>query len=392
MARRFRASLIRTRPGFWLTLIALVALLGPAAYLSPYLGLAIAGFIARTVARREETVSGELSVKTRQVRWNGERLLDREQLATALLMPRRRRRPVVALAPRRGAPIRFEVDGVEDGRELIRALGLDPDHHVATFSLPTMNLRSRSVAFALSAALGFAGLIGMALMRSLLPGAATLAAAAAYSLFVLLTRTRVHIGADGISIESLGARRFIEHSAIESVTPRRGVFTGVELALGSGEVVRLPTTTQPDEDGGLAEGIADLIDAAREGHGQSDAAREAAMLARGGRSAEEWHRALRSMAAGAHATHRTAPLDPERAFRVLEDPSAEASARVGAAALIGAVADEKDRSRLRVAAAAVAAPKVRIAIERAADSASDEELIEALEAVHEAKRRTMDRG
>src|SRR5262249_62187220 len=64
---------------------------------------------------------------------------------------------------------------------------------------------------------------------------------------------------------------------------------------------------------------------------------------------------------------RSAAVPDEELWRVIEDPTAPMDARAGAAAAIGRDLDEAGRTRLRVAAAACAAPKLRVALSAVAD-------------------------
>jgi hypothetical protein len=379
---RFAASLFVTRKSFWPLAILLAALvLASIPTLSWLVGGFAAGALARLIARRERRVDGALDIVDDALRFNGERLCERAGIKTALLIRRRRRKPILRLERRSGRPLRFEIGGAQEGRALIRALGLDPRQTVTTFSLPAMNQRARAAAFAGAATVGLVVLVAMPLLGSLLPGVGVALAIAFYAAFVLLTRTTLHIGADGLRIQSLGRTRFVPHGEIERVVPCKGPHTGVDVILRSGDVVRLPTATHAEGDGGLASGITDLIDGARTGPSE-DVAREKAMLARRGRDAAEWLRTMRAMAMGANADHRTAPIVPARVWQVLEDPSAETSARVGAAALLATTASEAERTRLRVAAQAITAPQVRVAIDALVSGEDDDAVLEALDAVH----------
>jgi hypothetical protein len=63
---------------------------------------------------------------------------------------------------------------------------------------------------------------------------------------------------------------------------------------------------------------------------------------------------------------RTAPIPRERLFRVVEDASLDPTSRAAAAVALGLELDDEGRARLRAAAEAMAAPKLRFAIEKAA--------------------------
>src|SRR5258708_1765394 len=114
--------------------------------------------------------------------------------------------------------------------------------------------------------------------------------------------------------------------------------------------------------------IVERVREAMETFQRGDATADASLLRRGARDVEGWVRQLRSIGAGANAALRTAPIEPDRLWRVVEDPSAEASARAGAAVALGGELDARGKRRLRAAAKATASPKVRIAIQAAAEA------------------------
>jgi hypothetical protein len=402
-------TLFATRRGFWPSVVGLSALmvacipwtLQGAGMNGLMVAACCAGGLARVFARREVEIDGTLEVTKHAVFCNGERLCEIGEIEAALLTPRGRPRQagwmrrggvlrgrqkqVVVLMRRGRAPVRIGVDDTRQGRAVIRAIGLDPRETIETFSLPTMYRRARAGAFAAAAAIGLCGVVAIPLLGSALPAVAIALAVLAYLAFVVLARTKLLVGGDGVRVECLGRTRFIGHDEVESVAAHRGGWAGVEVTLRSGEVVRIPTATHVEGDGRLAAGIVDLLETAR-GGSSADAATEES-LSRGGRAAAEWLRTMRSLALGANADHRTAPIDPGRVWQVLRDPAAEASARVGAAALLATVATEEERGHLRVAAKAIAAPRVRVAIEALAGGEEEAAVLEALEAIEGERKR-----
>jgi hypothetical protein len=105
----------------------------------------------------------------------------------------------------------------------------------------------------------------------------------------------------------------------------------------------------------------------------------AALVGCGARTYDAWIEALRELSRDGH--YRAAALPPEELWRVLEDPAAETSARAGAAMALRESLDAEGRARLRVAGAASASPRVRVALDAIASSdADDAELRAALEA------------
>lgn len=161
----------------------------------------------------------------------------------------------------------------------------------------------------------------------------------------------------------------------------------MRLRLRTGEVVDLAVGREP-RDRAQADVIAERISEGIEASRQRDRASDGAVLRRADRTVREWVRALRAMGAGARDDHRTAPVVAERLWRVVEDPSADAESRVSAAVVLGARREPGTEERLRSAARATAALRVRVAIDAAAggDEAALEEAIGATEAEADAAR------
>ncbi len=92
-------------------------------------------------------------------------------------------------------------------------------------------------------------------------------------------------------------------------------------------------------------------------------------------------RSLRCVGAGATGGHRNPALDEGRWLAPIEAPGATPDSRASAAIVLSVV-DGAHRSRILGAAKQVASPRLRIALERAADPDVDEAaLVEALSAV-----------
>jgi hypothetical protein len=104
----------------------------------------------------------------------------------------------------------------------------------------------------------------------------------------------------------------------------------------------------------------------------------AALLARGERSTSEWLAAVRKQASPSEGS-RNLHLAEDRLWAVLEDPSADPTARVAAAVALrtqsgGRRAPELDQ-RVRVAASSTAFPQIRIALEEVVDAPDDEQVV-----------------
>ncbi|HZU83716.1 MAG TPA: hypothetical protein VE987_12400, partial [Polyangiaceae bacterium] len=81
----------------------------------------------------------------------------------------------------------------------------------------------------------------------------------------------------------------------------------------------------------------------------------------------------------------SAALPSERLWRVVEDSSADRTARAGAALALTRSLDDTGRERLRVAAESCAEPRLRVALSTfatpAGARASDEELAATIDAI-----------
>jgi hypothetical protein len=99
---------------------------------------------------------------------------------------------------------------------------------------------------------------------------------------------------------------------------------------------------------------------------------EPGAFARGGRSLDDWRRALAAMFEGGY---RESPRSADEAARVLSSAASPPEARIGAAMALR-VAGETER--VRVAAEATADDRVRIALEAVADEESDATIEKAL--------------
>jgi hypothetical protein len=210
--------------------------------------------------------------------------------------------------------------------------------------------------------------------------------------------TRLDVGTDGVGMRWLGRSRFIGYDAIRAVTrferrTGRSTLAGLTLALRSGEEVSVPVNSagwaDPHEIAAIDERIREAMDVFRTG----GVAADAALLRRGDRALTDWIVALRSLGAGANADMRTAPVARERLFRILEDPSIAPVDRAAAAIALGGDLDADGRARLGAVAGSIAAPKLRILLEKASSAPDPAELeatlaeLAELDPSHPARRR-----
>ena len=105
------------------------------------------------------------------------------------------------------------------------------------------------------------------------------------------------------------------------------------------------------------------------------------LIARGERTTSEWVSALRRLGSGATAAYRGLPVDLVELSRVLAEPLARPTARAAAAVALAAAGDKAATRKLRIAASEMGDTRLRIALEKVADEAKDEAVVEALEAL-----------
>lgn len=186
---------------------------------------------------------------------------------------------------------------------------------------------------------------------------------------------RIVVGADGVLVTYAGYFRYGELTSVK----RDGNVVVLERAHGDALRFLAGSSTAA-----LHERLAEALEAFRRGEQPADAA---SLVAQRGRPVGEWRRALAALLT--EKDYRTAAVTPEQLWRVAEDPTAEASARAGAAAALRPTLDEAGKARLRAAASAAVAPGVRVVLEAAAGEQEEalEEAFAELEREHAAKAR-----
>ncbi len=281
------------------------------------------------------------------------------------------------------SPLDVVVWNEEEGRQLLRALGLDASQTATDleggsgFAVLPWPARFSIVAGSM---LGFFALD--ALFRSFGASLLFVLALFVFARFVVGKKSRIRVGVDGIHYRWLWQSRFVPFAQVRSMKLVPGARTQTaEVELAGGSSLRLPLGAGREQDEGFVyQRLLQGLEAFRARGGSA----ELELLARRGRPHEEWLRALRGLGAGATGP-RDNHVDRERLWGVLDDPSAPPVARAGAAASLGASTEPGARERIRLVAAAVAEPRLRIAMETAAKhESSDEELAEALAEVEAA--------
>jgi hypothetical protein len=324
----------------------------------------------------------------------GDRFVPRSEIRAGLIVPRMA--PGVLLRRRLRAAIELQAASTEEARSLLRALGLDVSQTVARFSTLSRVMSKRRYGMTLGVSIGAFVLIATRMMgpHPLSPiGFAMVMAAVIAGALLALAPTRLDVGADGIALRWLGRTRFIGYEDIDVVSRfdrswGRSRLMGVSLLLRSNEEVLIPITSNEWGNWDSLRIIEERINEGMASFREGGAAADAALLKRGERAMSDWIAALRSLGAGANADLRTAPVPRDRLFRIVEDPAATPADRAAAAVALGGDLDDDGRTRLKAVAAATAAPRLRIAIEKAAepDLAAVEEALAALEAEEEKTR------
>lgn len=311
------------------------------------------------------------------VRLRGKKLVDRKDIKQGLALPVGDACVVRLERAFPRSPIDLAVYDENAGRKLLVALGLDASQTTVELAGGSGMLRmSRSSRFLAGAGLVAAvfavtGLIG----NGGLPDWWWL-------LFLPLGKlttdrpSKIRIGVDGVHFRWLWVSEFTPFSSVRSVWMREdNTQRFVDLIRTDGTKTSIPVGKQDGEQDLVHQRIVQAFKAyeARQGSAGTEA------LARGSRTPMEWLTALRGLGAGANAGLRTAHIDTERLWAIVEDPSATPAARAGAAAALASSASKPERERIRIAAGTIAEPRLRVAVEKAADeTVAEAELAEAL--------------
>lgn len=368
-----------------------------------FLGVAFT-FLAWRKNAKPRYVPGKLRADEQGVWFEGQLLVPKDRIKSGLVLPRSDGGPVVRFRCKGlRLPVDVRVDDRDQARALLRALGLDASQQVATFRLPSRAIADPDKRMRWGfkyAALVMGAAVGIAFLARLAPHAApflplSLAALAFGAMALAVIPSKLQVGADGLHLKWLRSARFIGYGDVERIDPyeepgnEKNALIGLMLTLKSKETIRIPImskrSTVRDEVYMLHERISEAIDTWSRGEGVA----HAALVRRSGREPSQWVQALRGIGAFANADARTAPVMPEKLWRIVEDPAAPADARAGAAVALGQSGDDEVRARLLSAASATAAPKLRIAIETAAKAESDEAMAAALAEVESEEARPL---
>jgi hypothetical protein len=249
----------------------------------------------------------------------------------------------------------------EQAEALLRAMETDARHKTATFKVGLLaSPRARVVNV---------GIFFLMVLLTALTDSAVPLLLVPVAWFANAIPRRVVVGADGVLIAWLRWQRWIPYAEIKSTVRTENT---LKLLLASGDIVQLPADRDADE-------LRARVDAALAGHRRDADDLDALTgqgLARQGRVTAEWIASLRA-AAGRDTSYRSAGLDPERLWRLVEDGDEPPPTRAAAAVALAQTGPDA-RPRLLRVAEAVAEPRLRVAIDSAARD-DDAALSEALD-------------
>jgi hypothetical protein len=185
----------------------------------------------------------------------------------------------------------------------------------------------------------------------------------------LVIPQKIAIGEDGVLMRWAGRRRFLAFGRIGAVqlTP-----LGVELFLLEGRTLEIRVTQRADAELPRRRAILQKIEEGIEAHRALVPAEDEALLKRGERNRDEWMQEMQRLGAADSLGYRAMSIPRERLWSVVENPSADPSAREGAALALRTRLDDEDRRRLTAIAQKSASPRLRVAMDAVASTTIDD--------------------
>lgn len=264
-----------------------------------------------------------------------------------------------------GPGLTLAVDG-ETGAAIQRTLGLDASHKVAKFTVPG-RLATTAPVFWNPAGYRLIVLVWLVPLLSAwklfhLPQHLVwwLMGVGGAFMTALIAPSTLQVGADGIVVRWLGTRRYVPFTDVASVDElKRFGTTALRFTLRDGRTFDV-VGAAPKDDPALAR-----IREAMKVEAAVAPTSHALLLERGSRTPRAWLDHLRALGTGAAATLRSADVDLDALWTVVDDPKAKTSLRIAAAVALAGRAEEGVVERLRVATEASASPRLRVAIDAA---------------------------
>lgn len=181
----------------------------------------------------------------------------------------------------------------------------------------------------------------------------------------------VEVGTDGVMLRSPGRRRFVRFDRIRDVMPTS---LGVELELDDGRDLEIRLTQKANGATGEVERLLSAIEEARAAFATLARSEEEALLARGRRDLDTWMREMRALGDESGAGYRALAIPHERLWEIVRNPSADPSAREGAALALHTTLDEAGRRTLAEVVEATASPRLRVALDAVAKTEDETRL------------------
>jgi hypothetical protein len=187
---------------------------------------------------------------------------------------------------------------------------------------------------------------------------------------LLLPTAKLTVGSDGVRVKrSFRRQRFIPFDELEKAS-----CSGAELELETQkELIKIRCQNHAG-----AHAVVQLVEQARRMRERAGEALDLGILDRGERTPDAWRDDLRALAVrGAH--YRERAFERTDLLAVAENPNLPPERRVGAALALSEHADDGERRRLRIAAEGCAHPRLRFALERAAEGEVELAALEEME-------------
>ncbi len=281
-----------------------------------------------------------------------------------------------------GPNVSLEVDDAT-ATAVIEKLELDAGHRVAKYTVPgriaiATPLLWNAAGYRLVVLIWLVPILALWKKLHYFPPelAYALITVGAVFMAALIAPSTLQVGSDGFVVRWLGTRRYIAFSDVVSVDEQKKLgMAALRFTLRDGRSFTVVSGNDPKSDAALSR----LREAMKVEAASTDApTAQALVLERGTRTAREWLDYLRAVGAGATATLRSADVDLDVLWSVLDDPRAGTAKRIAAAVALAERGGEGTPERLRVATEASASPRLRVAVE-ATVSHDEAALLAALE-------------
>ena len=387
----------RLRASLAAVFLALLSIWPPVVGIAPawaaiasVLAILATGGLAFRLSRGSHAAPDDVTVDARGVLVGGALALARADIAYGFVETAPGGARVKLSDASHGLRLELRVETAAEGRELLKALGLDVAQRVAPFfaASPVGGLRGLAIAAGGTGAFWLALLYllpGYGWSSALLDDIATIArcvtpvlAILTWAVFATLP-TQVSVGADGLDVRWLRRRRFIPYRSILRVVP---AFGQLRVVLADGTTLRLRGQRRSFTPRTRSEhrAMVDRLGAAIDEHVAATRIQEAvAQLPPPGSDGAGWLRELDAVQVGIEGSYRRAVVTDEALWRVVEDASLDEKTRAGAAIALRRVLGDEGRARLRVVAEATASPRLRVALEAASGSGEEEAIAQSLE-------------